>query len=247
MIKGKRDILTKQKLPTWNTLVWVTLALPSHVQWGHHAFAVVIIDLWRYCECIHLRCVCLFHSIGNDTSVPLEVERTIRRHLNSWSKVLQFQVFRSWTPCRIASKNTKKESDSLHTWDFYMLSIFTAGFIPNIVHFKYILGQVKIFTARLTHRMIKFSSEKHSFISYNIPGVTGHNMNTLNHIMSLSHGSKNYNEFCELASTFWIWTLVSPPFLSFFIIPDSISTRDLNLIEQCFKYDVSQLIIQNQA
>lgn len=142
-----------------------------------------------------LRCVCLSCLIDSGNTVSIEVDRIVSK-LNLWSKILQFQLSRSWTPCRTALKNSKKESDSFHTQDFYVLSILTTGFIPNIVHFKHILGQVNFSTARLTRGMINFSSEKHSFISYNVPGITGHSTNTLKHIMSLlSHGSNWWTSF----------------------------------------------------
>lgn len=38
--------------------------------------------------------------------------------------------------------------DSLGTWEFYILSTFFAGFIPNIVHFKH--RQEKISTVSLS-------------------------------------------------------------------------------------------------
>lgn len=84
--KGNHDTPTKQKLSPWNISIWVTLALTSHVQWGHHAFAAVIVDLWRYYESIFFRYIYLFHSVSSDKCVIKRGQRKIRIHL---TKVLQ--------------------------------------------------------------------------------------------------------------------------------------------------------------
>lgn len=88
--KGNQDIPTKQKLSSWNIRVWVTLALTSHVQWRHHAFVVVIVDLWRYYKSVFFRYIYLFHSVGIDKCVIKSGQRKIRRHL---TRVLQVPSF----------------------------------------------------------------------------------------------------------------------------------------------------------
>lgn len=88
--KGNHGIPTKQKLSSWNIRVWVTLALASHVQWGHHIFAVVIVALWRYHKTIKVYFSNLFHSVGSDKCVIIRGQRKIKRH---WTEVLQVPGF----------------------------------------------------------------------------------------------------------------------------------------------------------